>query len=95
MLRVIARRSNQVDYFVLDSSNELDGVRDGGPGWWLRGEGDTRVASTIEHVLTGTHRSTVLGYDLVIAAPRPISVLLALDAEHAAGVVRAQAERLE
>ena len=31
----------------------------------------------------------MLGYDLVIAAPRPISVLLALDAEHAAGVVRA------
>ena len=89
MLRVLVRRTTDVDYFTLDGAHELDGIRDGGPGWWLRGDGDTRVSSVVERVLTGTRRSAVCGYDVVVAAPRPISVLLAVDAEHAVGVVAA------
>jgi len=89
MLRVLVRRSRDVDYFTLDAARELDGLRDGGPGWWLRGDGDTRDASVVERVLTGAPRSNVDGYDIVIAAPRPISVLLAVDPDHGAGVVAA------
>jgi hypothetical protein len=40
-------------------------------------------------VLRTTERSSVLGYDIVVAAPRPTSILLAVDAEHGAGVVAA------
>jgi hypothetical protein len=40
-------------------------------------------------VLTTTERAKVLGYDLVVAAPRPVSTLLAIDPAHGAGVVEA------
>jgi hypothetical protein len=89
VLRLFTHRSNDVSYFTNDAALELDGVREGGPGWWLRGEGDTRDPSRVERVLVTSERSSVHGYDVVIAAPRPISVLLALDPEGAAGVVAA------
>lgn len=89
VLRLLPRRSNDVTYFTHDLAHELDGLRDGPPGWWLRGEGDTRVASDVARVLETSERSAIYGYDLVIAAPRPISVLLAVDPEHASGVVAA------
>jgi hypothetical protein len=78
-----------VSYFTNDAALELDGVREGGPGWWLRGEGDTRDPSRVERVLVTSDRSSVYGYDVVIAAPRPISILLALDPEGAPGVIAA------
>jgi hypothetical protein len=40
-------------------------------------------------VLTTSERATIVGYDLVVAAPRPISVLLAVDPQHARGVIDA------
>jgi len=89
MLRIFIRRSNDVAYFTGDRALELEGVRDGDSGWWLRGEGDTRSEHDVAKVLTGTDRSLVQGYDLVFAAPRPISILVALDAEHARGIVDA------
>ena len=89
MLRLLPRRSNDVTYFTNDRAHELDGLRDGEPGWWLRGEGDTRLASDVARALVTSERSAVYGYDLVIAAPRSISVLLAVDPEHASGVVDA------
>lgn len=89
MLRLLARRSNDVTYFTNDAAHELDGLREGGPGWWLRGAGDTREPSEVARVLTTSERSTIVGYDLVVAAPRPISVLLAVDPAHAGGVVDA------
>jgi len=89
VLRLLPRRSNDVKYFTDDLAHELDGLRDGSPGWWLRGEGDTRVLSDVARVLVTSERSAIYGYDLVVAAPRPISVLLAVDPEHASGVVAA------
>ncbi len=89
MLRMFVRRSNDVSYFTDDAAREIEGLRDGGPGWWLRGAGDSRDPRDVANVLVTTDRSAVHGYDIVVAAPRPISILLAVDPEHAAGVVAA------
>jgi hypothetical protein len=85
----MARRTNDVTYFTNDAAHELDGLRRGGPGWWLRGEGDTRDPSSVARVLTSSERSQIRGYDLIVAAPRPLSTLLAIDPLHARGVVDA------
>lgn len=89
MIRLMPRRSNDVTYFTNDPALELDGLREGGPGWWLRGGGDAREPSDVSSVLVTSERSRVRGYDVVIAAPRPISILLAVDPDHARGVVAA------
>lgn len=89
MIRLLPRRSNDVSYFTNDPALELDGLRQGGPGWWLRGNGDTRDPTVVSRVLVTSERANVRGYDVVIAAPRPISILLAVDPEHASGVVEA------
>jgi len=89
MIRVLSRRSNDVSYFTDDRALEIEGLRDGGPGWWLRGAGDPGDPRSVATVLRTTERSSVLGYDIVVAAPRPTSILLAVDAEHGAGVVAA------
>ncbi|MGB8197966.1 MAG: relaxase domain-containing protein [Acidimicrobiales bacterium] len=89
MIKVLTRRSNDVSYFTDDRAQEIDGLRDGGPGWWLRGAGDLRDPRDVSSVLQGTTRSAVLGYDIVVAAPRPTSILLAVDPDHGAGVVAA------
>jgi len=89
VLRVLPRRSNDVTYFTNDLARELDGLRPDGPGWWWRGSGDTREPADVARVLATSERSSVQGYDIVVAAPRPISILLAVDPEHARGVVEA------
>jgi hypothetical protein len=89
VLRVIPHRTNDVSYFTKDAARELEGMRSGGPGWWLRGEGDARDTRAVERVLVTSDRSRVHGYDVIIAAPRPISILLALDPDGARGVVEA------
>ncbi len=89
MIRLIVRRSRDATYFTNDAAHELDSLRDGGPGWWMRGGGDTRDPMAVERVFTSTERSKVVGYDLVVAAPRPISVLMALDPLQAPGVISA------
>lgn len=83
------RRSNDVTYFTRDSALELEGLRGGGPGWWLRGEGETRDPRDVSRVLVTSERSKVVGYDLIVAAPRPISILLAIDPSQGAGVIGA------
>jgi hypothetical protein len=85
----LSRRSNDVGYFIDDRAMEIEGLRDGGPGWWLRGAGDAGDPRTVGEVLRTSERSSVLGYDIVVAAPRPTSILLAVDPEHGAGVVAA------
>ena len=50
MLRLMARRTNDVTYFTNDAAHELDGLRRGGPGWWLRGEGETRDPGHVAQV---------------------------------------------
>ena len=89
MLRLLVRRSNDVTYFTNDEANEIAGPRHGPAGWWLRGEGDTTSPRDVSAVLQTTDRSSVHGYDLIVAAPRPISILLAVDPRHADGVVDA------
>jgi len=89
VIRLLPRRSNDVTYFTNDPALELEGLREGGPGWWLRGSGDTLDPSRVASVLVTSERSTVHGYDVIIAAPRPLSILLAIDPEHARGVVEA------
>jgi len=89
MIRVLSRRSNDVSYFTEDRALEIEGLRDGEPGWWLRGTGDASDPRSVSEVLRTTQRSAVLGYDVVVAAPRPTSILLAIDAEHGASVVAA------
>lgn len=89
MLRLLPRRSLDVTYFTRDEARELEGLREGGPGWWLRGEGDARDPADVARVLTTSERAHVRGYDFVVAAPRPISVLVALHPEQATGVVDA------
>jgi hypothetical protein len=89
MLRVLPRRSNDVTYFTNDAARELDGLRSGGPGWWLRGEGDARTAGDVARVLETSERARVCGYDLIVAAPRPVSILLAVDPAHAPALIDA------
>jgi hypothetical protein len=89
MIRLIVRRSRDATYFTNDAAHELDSLRDGAPGWWMRGGGDTRDPLAVEPVFTSTERSKVVGYDLVVAAPRPISMLIALDPLQAPGVISA------
>jgi hypothetical protein len=78
VLRIFTRRSADVTYFTEDRALELEGLLDG-PGWWFRGAGDSRDAHDVARVLETTSRSHVLGYDLVFAAPRALSLIVALD----------------
>lgn len=89
MLRIFVRRSDDVRYFTDDPALELDGVRAGGPGWWLRDGGDSRVSSDVARSLQTSPRSSVFGYDIVMAAPRPISIVVAVDPASAPGVIEA------
>lgn len=89
MVRIFPRRSNDVTYFTSDPARELEDCRDGGPGWWWRGDGDTQSPADVARVLTTSARSAICGYDVVVAAPRSTSILVALDAERAGGVVAA------
>jgi hypothetical protein len=89
MLRLFVRRSNDVTYFTNDDARELDTLREGGPGWWLRGSGDTGDVRDVERVFSTSERSAVVGYDIVVAAPRPISILVAIDPAQAGHVVAA------
>ena len=88
VLRIIPRRSNDVGYFTNDRSLELEGLTNG-PGWWIRGSGDTRDPGDVARVLETTRRAEVRGYDLVFAAPRAISILVAIDPLHAPDVIDA------
>ncbi|HUY43178.1 MAG TPA: relaxase domain-containing protein [Acidimicrobiales bacterium] len=90
MLRVFVRRSSDVRYFTEDRALEIEDLRDGPAGWWLRGEGDATSERDVAGVLTSTKRSQVVGYDLVFAAPRPLSMLLALHPDHGSALVNAQ-----
>ena len=89
MIHIFVRRSSDAEYLTSDRADELADARRGEPGWWLRGTGDARSSADVATVLQTTARATVVGYDVVVAAPRPLSILIALDAEAAPGVVAA------
>jgi hypothetical protein len=84
VLRIFVRRSDDLSYLEGDRANELDTLRDGPARWEPLGarEGlDPRAALR-------RGRGAVVGYDLIFAAPRPVSSLVAIgtDAEGAATV---------
>ena len=81
MLYLIPRRTSNVRYFLDDPALELEGVRPGPAGRFLVGAGDASRESDVVGVLRGTSRSSVVGYDLIISASRPISALLAVGTE--------------
>lgn len=89
VLRIFSRRSLDVRYFTDDPARELEGLRPQGPGWWLRGAGDTTDPECVRGVLASSERASVVGYDIVLAAPRPVSVLLAIDEPSGAALVAA------
>ena len=41
IIHVSTFRKNDPRYFTSDRALELDGIRNGGAGWWIRGYGDT------------------------------------------------------
>ena len=88
MIRVYARTQSNPAYFTGDRAEELDGVRDGPAGRWLRGSGPLSDEGVAD-VFLSRLRSRVVGYDIVIAAPRPVSIVMALDERHAPAVVAA------
>ena len=95
MIAVRVRRSRDLDYLVRDAARELEGVRDGSALRWRRGEVDlTSEAGRVE-LLSGTPRARVVGYDLIVAAPRMVSALVALDDEVAPAVVRAHRDAVD
>lgn len=81
MIRLYPRRTTDVAYYLNDPGLELDGVRRGGPGRFLLGEGDPTSEVSVRSVLQGTPRGAIQGYDLVVAAPRALSILLAVGTE--------------
>jgi hypothetical protein len=89
VLRIISRRTRDVRYFTEDPALELDGLRAGPAGWWMRGGGDTSDPHVVGGVLDTTARASVVGYDMVFAAPRPVSVVLALDEATAPALIAA------
>jgi len=95
VLRVVIRRSRDISYLSGDRAEELDGVREGPASWWLRGAGDLERADDVASVLSTSERSAVVGYDLIVAAPRPISILLAVEPDHARAVVAAHRRAVE
>ena len=88
MIRVFVRRNPNLEYLTGDPANELDGLREGPAAWRPDTGGPADVSRTAAR-LRPSARSHVVGYDLVVAAPRPISIVLALDESRAPGVVRA------
>ncbi len=95
MVRIFARRTSDVRYFTDDRALELEGVRENGPGWWWRGEGDVRDPAVVSRVLVTSDRSAIRGYDLVVAAPRATSILLAIDPLSSPGLIAAHRAAVE
>jgi|GEM_PF-212036 len=94
MLKVFSRKSNDLSYFTDDQALELEGLRST-PGWWLRGSGDLTSPQTLREVLRSSERASVVGYDIVVAAPRTTSLLVALDEGQAPGVIAAHRRSVE
>ena len=88
MVRIYPHRGHDVSYFTDDQALELEGIREGPAGRWLRGRGDLSPVA-VQRVLTRSSRSPTTGYDIVIAAPRPVSIVLAIDSHLAPAIVRA------
>ena len=74
VVRIFVRRSRDISYLVDDRALELEGAREGAALWWPLGE---RGVTSATDVLS-RREGAVVGYDIVLAAPRPTSCLLAV-----------------
>jgi hypothetical protein len=72
VIRVFVRRDPDISYLRHDRALEIGPARDGPATWWPLGQGDDA------RDVLGDRRGGVIGYDLVVAAPRPASSLLAV-----------------
>jgi hypothetical protein len=81
-VRILSVRGDG-SYFLRDGSLELDGLRTGPPGAVLAGGRGRPVDETVGALLDHPLRSGRRGFDVVVAAPKDLSVLLAI--ESAAG----------
>lgn len=77
MIRIFAKRSLSANYYVNDSALELEGVREGTAGYFIRGVGDPTSPDLFSEIWRTSSRAAIVGYDIVVAAPRPFSILLA------------------
>jgi hypothetical protein len=72
VIRLITRRSADTSYLSTDKALELDGVRDGPAEWRPTAGPGVDLANS---------PGRVRGYDIIFAAPRPFSILVAVGAE--------------
>jgi len=71
-------------YFLADPAMELEGLRREGPGRILAGEAHQSVHAALAHVLAVPRADGRRALDVIVAAPKPVSVLLATEARHVA-----------
>jgi conjugative relaxase-like TrwC/TraI family protein len=77
-VRILSYRGDG-SYFLRDQAHELDGLRVGPPGVVLAGGRGRTVDETVGALLARPLRSGRRGFDVIIAAPKEVSVLLAIE----------------
>jgi hypothetical protein len=85
--------SGDGSYFLRDPAMELDGLRGGGPGSVLAGGPRQSIAAVLGHALEVPRGDGRRALDVVIAAPKPVSVLLATEPRDVASSVVALHDR--
>ncbi|HUD70199.1 MAG TPA: relaxase domain-containing protein [Acidimicrobiales bacterium] len=66
-------------YFLADPALELDGLRRDGPGSVLAGDANQSIASALGRALEVPQSDGRRALDVIVAAPKPVSVLLATE----------------
>jgi hypothetical protein len=79
-------------YYLCDPARELEGLRDGPPGSVLVGPG-ADANGLVAAIFGRTVADGPPAYDVIVAAPKPVSLLLALEPDEAATRVVALHER--
>src|ERR1700686_1258453 len=79
-------------YYLCDAPHELDGLRDGPAGRVVVGRG-TDASKLLVGMLDRASADGPAALDVIVAAPKPVSLLLALEPDHAALGVGALHER--
>jgi hypothetical protein len=74
-------------YYLRDPAHELDGLRRGPAAGVLRGERSVPVTSLLETLLADPPASGRRALDVIVAAPKPLSLLLAIEPQAAASRV--------
>jgi TrwC relaxase len=75
----ILEYSGDGDYFLADPALELEGLRRGGPGTVLAGDASQSIPAALRRALEVPRADGRRALDVIVAAPKPISVLLATE----------------